>query len=207
VAISLIAVGDKIKAAVINSIIRQVNSTALAGIVPTSVAGTGVTVAPNGAVTFTNATTVSLNGVFSGSYDNYRITWNSTTRSASGSTQFRFRAAGTDAVTNYDFVKIVASGTTSTVTSSSSSSGLPLDNGVAAGQTSDGVMDLFGPALNRMVTGTAQSAVVASSVLYQTNVAIAQEATSSFDGFTMYGLTTGETWTGTIRVYGYNTLA
>lgn len=204
--ISLIGVGGKIKASLINQLIGLVNGIALNGIVPISVNGTGVTVSPNGKVTFVNATTVSLNGVFSGTYDNYRITWNSFNRSASGSIQFRLRAAGTDATTNYDYVKGVDSGTARAVSSSSSSTAVPLDQGVAAGQFSDGVMDLFGPAVSGFTTGTANSSVLSASVLYGTQVYIANENVASYDGFTMYGLTGGETWSGTIRVYGYNTL-
>jgi hypothetical protein len=206
VVISLIGVGGKIKASLLNQLITQVNGIALTGIVPTAVSGSGVTVSPNGKVTFTNATVVALDGVFSGTYSNYRITWNSPTRSASGSTQFHLRQGGTDFGANYDYVKGVDSGTTRSVSSSSAASAIPLDQGVIAGQTSDGVLDLFGPASGSYTTGTAQSAVLASSALYSCQVAFANEQPTVFDGFSLYGLTSGQTWSGTVRVYGYNTL-
>ena len=204
--IPLVTVAGKITAALMNQLIGQVNGIALNGIVPTSVSGTGVTVSPNGKVTFTNATTVSLNGVFSTSYENYRITWSSSARSTSGSSQFHLRAAGTDSNNNYDYVKGVDSGTSRTVTSSSSSNAVPLDIGVAAGQVSNGVIDLFGPALGGVTTGTGQSAVLASSACYSCQVSFANETTSAFDGMTLFALNSGETWSGTIRVYGYNNL-
>ena len=204
--IALAAVAGRISAALINQIFGQVNAIALGGVIPTSVAGSGVTVSPNGKVTFVNATKVSLNGVFSGTYDNYRITWNSSTRSASGSTQFVLRNAGTDVVGNYDYVKGVDAGTARSVSSSSSANSIPLDQGVVAGQTSDGVLDLYGPALAQYTAGTAQSAVLASSALSSCQVSFANENAAAYDGLSLYPLTAGETWSGTVRVYGYNTL-
>jgi len=206
--ISLVAVGGKITAALMNSVIKAVNGIALNGIVPAAVTGSGgtVTVTGNGKITFVGAGTVQVDGVFSGTYDNYRITWNSTTRSAATSTQFHLRGAGTDVNSNYDFVKSVASGTTVTTSSSSSSSAVPLDQGQAVGQISNGVLDLFGPALAQATTATVQSGVVASSVLYGTTAFFAQENATSYDGFTLFPLSAGSTWSGTVCVYGYNTL-
>lgn len=204
-AISLFTVGQKITAAILNAIINAVNQTAMTGIIPTSVAGTGVTVSPNGKVTFTNASTVSLNGVFSGSYDNYRITWNSSTRSAAVSAAFRLRNAGVDTTgSTYDYAKGVDSGTTRQVTSSSSNTNFPIDHGIAASILSNGVMDIFGPALTGAVTGTVQCAVLASSACYSVQISFANETTTTFDGFTM-SVSSG-TWSGVVRVYGYNTL-
>lgn len=204
-AISPIGVGGKILASLINQLVTAANQTALSGIIPTSVAGTGVTVSPNGVVTFTNASTVSLNGVFSGSYDNYRVTWNSPTRSAAVSTAFRLRAAGTDlASATYDYVKGLDSGTTRTVSSSSSNTNFPIDHGAAAGQASNGVMDIFSPALGTGTTGTIQASALASSACYSTQISFANESTASYDGFTL-SVSSG-TFSGTVRVYGYNNL-
>ena len=203
-AISPIGVGGKILASLINQLVTAANQTALSGIIPTSVAGTGVTVSPNGVVTFTNATTVSLDGVFSGSFDNYRVTWNSSTRSAAVSTGFRLRAAGSDLTSaTYDYVKGLDSGTTRCVTSSSNTN-FPIDHGAAAGQTSNGVMDIFGPALTGGTTGTIQAAVLASSACYSTQVSFANESAASYDGFTL-SVSSG-TWSGSVHVYGYNNL-
>lgn len=205
--ISFIAVGDKIKASIINKLIAAVNGTALNGIVPTSVIGAGVTVTPNGQVTFSNATYVGIDGVFSGSYSNYRITFDSTTRSGSGSIQLRLRAAGTEATANYDYVKGYDAGTSRTVSSSSSGGAIPLDQGIAAGQISDGVIDLFGPALTQYTSGTSQSAVLSGSTLTSVQVAFALESTTAYDGLGLYILGGTQTFSGYVRVYGYNTLS
>ena len=42
-------------------------------ITPSSVAGSGVSVSASGKVTFTAATSVSVNGVFSATHDNYLV--------------------------------------------------------------------------------------------------------------------------------------
>jgi hypothetical protein len=205
-AISLVSVGGTIRATLINAIINAVNRNALNGIVPSQVDGSGTAVAPNGAVTFTGATQVSLNGVFSGSYDNYRITWNSSTRSSTGSIQFALRAAGVDATTNADYVKGFDQSTTRNISSSSSTGTVPLDQGIAAGQRSYGVIDMFEPALAAPTAATAQATVLASSAVTSIQTGFANENATSYDGFTMSILGGTATWSGTIRVYGYNTL-
>lgn len=205
--IPLMSVGQKLTAAIVNQIIGGVNQTALAGIAPTSVAGTGVTASANGVVTFTNATAVSLNGVLSGTYDNYRITWSSSTRSQNVGLYFRLRQAGTDVSTaTYDWVQQTASGTTSSVASSSSATGARIDNGVAIAQRSSGVFDLFGPALSGQATlGTVQASVLSASALTSFNTSLACETTTSSDGITIYAGGTS-TFSGVLRVYGYNNL-
>lgn len=205
--ISLIQVGKTVAASTINAIIAAVNQTALTGIVPTSVDGTGVTLSPNGKVTFVNAPSVSLNGIFSGSFDNYRITFNSTTRSTLTTWACRLRLAGTDLTSaTYDFARGYDSGTARTITSSTAAAGFLIDIGIAAGQASNGHIDIFNPGAALMTTGNITAGVLASSAIYSVQIAFANENTSAYDGITFYPVTAGGTWSGTVRVYGYNTL-
>ena len=77
-------------------------------VVPSSVvlaAGTS-SVSANGMITLTGATNVSLNGVFSSGYKNYRILFEMATASAVPGTQFRLRANGTDASGAADYAWI-----------------------------------------------------------------------------------------------------
>ncbi len=70
-------------------------------IVPTSVAATGAgssaSVSATGKVTFTSAATISVNGVFSATYDNYLAVCRATLTTGTSVLQaVRLRASGTD---------------------------------------------------------------------------------------------------------------
>ena len=74
-------------------------------ITPTSVATTGGSnsISTTGAVSFTSASAISLNDVFSSTYDRYKIIINQTGASVTnGQLQMRLRVAGSDnSATNY----------------------------------------------------------------------------------------------------------
>lgn len=82
-------------------------------VVPTSVAvGSGTGSANSaGYVTFSGASSVSLNGVFNSTYDNYKILIVLDSQSASDSFRVRMRASGTDA-TGSDYGTVQYYGTT-----------------------------------------------------------------------------------------------
>jgi hypothetical protein len=94
----LVKVAQGLTAAILNGIIDRVNRQALTGIVPGSVDSGGgtVTVAANGMISFTNATNVFVSQAFTGDFANYRFVWNSSTRSAAQSIQFRHTTGGTE---------------------------------------------------------------------------------------------------------------
>ena len=82
-----------------NSTYRTIDSTGLAKIIPSSVAvgsGSG-SIDSLGNVTFSGASSVSLNGIFNSTYTNYRLIFSNFSHSASGNTYWRMRASGTDA--------------------------------------------------------------------------------------------------------------
>lgn len=203
-ALSLVAVGAKITAAITNSIINVVNAQGLTGIIPTSVAGTGVSVGANGSVTFTGASAVSLNGCFTTSYDNYiavlvitGITGGAPVISA------RVRASGTDLTTSYDRLRISSSSSTSTVTTVAGVTQLDVsDNSV--GNVGKTRFEFISPNL------TTQTNILANSSYYNTasGALIKNELegwvrnTLQYDGFTVFPAS--GTITGTLRVYGYN---
>lgn len=206
--ISHLQPGQLLPSTTVNQLVDAANRIALIGIVPTSVAGTGVSVATNGQVSFSAATTVSLNGVFTSTYDNYRIAFNFPSRTVSTSISIRLRQLGVDVTSsNYDFVRNYATGTTNTVDSSSSSTGVPLDKTVSATQVTNGVLDLFGPALGSTpTTGNVQSMILSSSAGSVCQIGIINEGTTPSDGITFYLSGGTGTFNGTVRVYGYNNL-
>lgn len=85
-------------------------------ITPTSITSTGAgnssSIGTNGSVTFTACTTLSLNGVFTSSFDNYVIVMQ-TSSSGGGDLSYRLRASGTDASgANYHWQYVRANNTT-----------------------------------------------------------------------------------------------
>ena len=208
--LALTKVGQTLTAAIINSIIGRVNRQALTGIVPASATTSGggtVTVAANGAITFTNADNVFVSGAFTSDYSNYRFVWNSTTRSAAASIQFRHAAGGSEwANPTYAWLRRQDQGTAApTSTAGTSSTAFPIDSPVAAAVKSDGYVDLFGPAVGAGSTiGGIASMYDATNGMTQVQVSARNTQPQAFDGFNLFP-TTG-TFTGTLRIYGYNDL-
>ena len=207
-AISLVAIGDKIRASLINALIMQVNGIALVGQIPT-VSGTGVTVSPGGSVSFAGASTVQVIGAFSGTYDNYRIVWDIPSQTAGADLQMHLANAGTDDTTgNYSYTRGYDHGGTTnarTVASVTAASSFLLTAGASSSQTNFGYMDLSGPALSRYTAGLAQAVVHNTSPdTYTTSTNLFNSSTTAYDGFSLQP--TAGMFTGTLRVYGYNNL-
>lgn len=206
-AISLVGIGEKIRASLINQLIGQVNGIALVGQIPT-VAGSGVTVSPGGSVSFTNAATVQVIGAFNTTYDNYRIVWDIPSQSAGADLLMHLANTGTDDTAgNYTFTRGYDNGSaaTHTVQMITAATTWYLTAGASATQTNFGYMDLSGPALSRYTSGLAQSVVHNTTPnTYTTSTNLFNSSATAYDGFSI-GPTTG-TFSGTLRVYGYNNL-
>lgn len=150
--------------------------------------------------TVSAVSSISLNNVFTSSYNNYLVTFNGL-GSAAEYLRFRFRANGTDyTATGYNVTKIERAG-----------SGFFTDAGVAnlAGigfirlTKSDIVMNIFSP-----YVANTNSSFVSNGIFlqqgsqhgnYQGSSSI--DSTSQYDGFTIFPDL--GTITGTIKVYGY----
>jgi hypothetical protein len=153
-----------------------------------------------GGAPFTSAASQSLNNVFTSTYENYFIALNVTSKSATTPIQIRLRASGSDNTTsNYQSI----------ATYTQINAGSTGDSKLAAGtayQLSD-VGDLM-QTFNIMNPQTAQSTVLLgmqsvfkiATDFYSTRFSGYFNATTSFDGLTIYP--TSGTFTGTIRVYG-----
>jgi hypothetical protein len=204
--ISLVAVGAKITAAIINSIIGAVNAAGLTLVVPSSVAGTGVSVTTLGTVNFSAASSVSINGVFdSTKYDNYRILVDVQGVSTASSLNFHLRASGTDETgTNYTqtFFFNPTSTTVGVATLTSSTYGQITAN---TGLRHSVVMDLMDVAAPRPAVGNVQSmdwGGSAATAPFISAIALGHALSAVYDGVS-FTPSTG-TISGTIRVYGYN---
>lgn len=172
----------------------------LVPIVPTSVAvgsGTG-TANATGQVTFTTASSVSLNGVFTSSYKNYVIVFNEDTASATAAIQFRMRLAGTDNSTASSYITqwIRATSTTVTAAKDTLSYG-QLD--VSAGTQTFSTLTVFNPAIASATFFTNLSNTQTTG--YVEVAALTHNQATAYDGISF--ISASGTFTGTVSVYGY----
>ena len=169
-------------------------------VVPTSVAvGSGTaTIGTAGQVTFTTASTVSLNGVFNATYDNYLILLKGNT-SANPDLLFRLRVAGVDASGSSDYVRPVLynaqnSSTVANIGGAATSSGY-----LGFGSTSQFVVNttFFNPFLTKQTINTLQN----YGQDYQLWGGNRHILSNSYDGITF--IPVSGTMTGEVAVYGY----
>ena len=168
---------------------------------PTSIAhsGTSATINADGGVDFTAVTELSLNGVFTGDYDNYLIVLDGT---ASGSTglQFRYRVSGTDNSTASSYVSQALGANGTTISKGRDTESFGYLSNQASTQAAGYQAHVYGPYL-------AQPTAARSVTVYGfgdarlMDYAWTHNQSTSYDGFTLY--TAGVTLTGTIHVFGY----
>jgi hypothetical protein len=172
----------------------------LVPIIPTSVSvgGGTATVGTNGQVTFTSATTsLSLNGVFSSAYDNYRIVYRATYASAA-SVSARLRIATTDTATNYTFVSLYTNtGTPGGGSTTTTSFGLSISSVTTRNVVADIVSPFIATSTGFIGIGREQNAGANYGII---SYGHAQIDSTSFDGITLLN---DQAQTGTVSIYGY----
>ena len=203
-ALSLATVGGKITAAFINAIIGLVNRQGATAVIPTSVAGTGVTLGAGGKVSFAASTAVSVNGCFNSDFDTYRIEIDSTSSGAAVYTLVE-RLSGTNAITAYDLQTNATVNGTNFPEQSLNQTSWTMNAQSFAGKTNMGI-DLYNPALAVATTGLATvggaaNPMTTSAALIQV-LFLSHRTTTAYDGFTLTAST--GTITGSIRIYGKN---
>ena len=176
-------------------------------IIPSSVTlGSGTSsVSANGTVTFTGATSISLNSVFSSSYRHYRLVLDTPTVSANGNVFIRFRNGTTDDTTGvyYQYWTMKRlNGTTQDNTGGPSTGyslyGFITNTNVYYAWTGD----IMSPNIS-----TTQSIVQGrgfgqdATTTYAVDSTVLFNTTRSFDGITIY--TGGPQMTGTVKILGY----
>ena len=168
-------------------------------VTPTSIANTtGSASITGGEVTFTGVTSLSLNGVFTSTYSNYRILF-SGQGSTSVSTTMRLRASGTDNTgSNYKIGRYYVGVNQSQVagnTNNDTSTGFGFVI-MQVSTTSNGSIDLFDPQKASVTSG---NLITGGSFLDIYGYSHTQA--TSYDGFTVF-VNVGN-MTGKVRVYGY----
>jgi hypothetical protein len=166
-------------------------------ITPTSVAGSGVTLS-GGEVTFSAATTISVNGVFTATYDNYRMVWESSLTASEDALEIRMRLAGTDnSSSNYTYQWFYATGTSTDAFRATGQTKHRVSN--VSVNRSFGVTDIGSPALAQRTAFVTNSTVDASTPAARFYVGAQTQATA-FDGISL--IPASSSMTGKLRIYG-----
>lgn len=152
---------------------------------------------------FSAVSSVSLNNVFSATYDNYLITITEVVGSTVARCRYRLRAAGVDASTSYYFGYFgVTSWATSTVVGSvDANQPYPQAGLVASASKSSAFVEVSSPFKVSVTSLTERVVDTRSSGGTSTFGGGFHDSATSFDGFTIFPST--GTFTGTVRVYGY----
>ena len=170
----------------------------LVQITPTSVSA-GATISSTGTVTFTSQTSVSFNGVFSSTYDAYKVVYNTLHSSNSGTT-FRLRASGTDATsTAYEWQRLRA--TSTTVSTGYQGSQTSFDIIINASGTSYqlGEFTVYDPfKASATYLTTSNTYTVNSATIGQ--IGGRHNVSTSYDGFTL--TVDAGNMTGSIQIFG-----
>jgi len=168
-------------------------------IAPTSVAGTGVTLS-GGKVSFTSASTVSVNGCFSSAYSNYRLVINARYGTSSDTLRLRMRSNGTDNSSAYYTHSIYTthSGGPSRAYDANISNGYI---GWVADISYNIMMDMHNPFAVDYTSWTSQANGIGTGTAVVGTLWGMHYAQTSFDGFTIFP--PSSTVTGTLRIYGY----
>ena len=182
----------------------------LAKIVPSSVAvGSGTGSADSlGTVTFNGVSSLSLNGIFSSTYSNYRIIIMFDSSAASAEFDMRMRVSGTDNTSaNYVFARYGALGTNQTFSAATSQTSLqtffrlvPVSGTYSTGSVID-IIAPFDSSYSTSIFNQGGYMDALASNWYMGNMGGIMSVTTSYDGFTVYP--SSGTLTGTVSVYGY----
>ena len=173
-------------------------------ITPTSIAVTGgsATISSTGAVSFTSASAVNLNGVFTSSYKNYFLTWESTSPIVQYP-NWRLSTGGTpSSTTDYQIQRFESSAANNQSQRTSATTVFSLTSNSATAFAA--TIYLFAPQVAEktfVISHTIQNnegTFTSPISMFSTGIF---NATTQFDGIQL--LPNTSTITGTVRVYGY----
>ncbi len=174
---------------------------------PTSIANTSGTasIGASGTITFSAVSTVSLNDVFSTTYQNYLIKINFT-KATSGDLNMRLRASGTDATGASDYGQHGYQGASNadTVTgTSANTSSWGIGAATNTIETSSVIVWLFSPQnASRRTLFQSFCAYYDNTNFQNVKRAGGHKQVAGYDGFSL--IQTSGTITGEVSVYGYN---
>lgn len=174
---------------------------------PTSivVAGGGTetaSVRADGGVDFANATSLSLNGVFTADYDNYMISIRSIHSASSVGIRARLRVSGSDASgANYVYQFIEANNTTVAAARTSSATETFI-GGTSSTANGGDIVYVYGPNLAQPTAFRNVNVWGANSARIYDN-ASTHSLSTAYDSITVFPSPGFGTFTGMITIYGY----
>jgi hypothetical protein len=176
----------------------------LISMTPSSIthSGTSASINADGGVDFTAVSSLSLNGVFTGDYDNYLIVISGTGSEALG-VLFRLRASGSDATgSNYVSQELVGSGSSVSGARQTSQSSAAVTNFRNFSSIKTGAnLYLYGTALAQPTAYRSVSVEPESSGAMILDNAGTHSLSTAYDGVTF--VTNTGTVTGNLHVFGY----
>jgi hypothetical protein len=174
-------------------------------ITPTSIAvtsGSG-SISATGAVSFTSASAVSLNGCFSLNYDNYLITLSDTGSTTTQSLNLRVRANGIDNTSTNYYGKQYGGNSDQANITTNDIVGTSLPIGIAksgeANSCDISIRNPFSSSLRTHIYAGCSFSDGTNGRVYTYGCSLS--VTTSYDGITIFPAS--GTITGSIRVYGY----
>jgi hypothetical protein len=179
----------------------------LVPVVPTSVAvaSGSASVSSSGLITFTGATSISVNGCFTSSFRNYRIMFDETAASNYADGNLRMRASGTDANTAYYRNGILVDGSSSSAFSSANDTNF--GNALTTHPTSSNAhaaawIEIHDPFVAKPTTVQSINFAWSGTQIRSLSASGFHATPTACDGFTIY-LSAGN-FAGTFKIYGYN---
>lgn len=178
----------------------------LSGLIPikpatVTVAGGTAAMSTVGAVSFTNATALSLNNVFSASYRSYRVVVNYVTFSVFGQTlAMRMRTGSTDnssGIYSYNGVQQNGTGAPAVWQSLNNTQ----FNLIQVAMEQSLTMDIHNPYASLRTSGQYQGSTWSTNLAYN-SVSFVHDLSSPFESFSVYP--TSGNMSGIIQVFGYN---
>lgn len=182
------------------------NTEKTAGLVPikattaTIVSGTG-SANSLGVVSFTNATKVQLDGIFSGNYRHYKIVFSAAQNTSNGGWSFRGITSGTENTSAAYFLQYLEAGSTTYVGNQNGQTSGSI-SASSAGFTASAEIMVYNP---NIATTTQLHSLSLRGEGASTNLSSYMSGISSSAQFTGISLfTSAGTFTGTVQVFGIN---
>ena len=151
-----------------------------------------------GLVTFSGTESISLNGVFNSTYDNYQVVLDETL-SASGTVRLRVRTTSDETGAVYDLQRGSFSGSGANSIRASNSTNPPIT--FTSFDRFSGTIEFFAPNTTQNTTYKIAGIGNNAGTTYAEFVACEVETTTQYSGFTIYADT--GTMTGTMTIYGF----